>query len=121
MGRQPTLRKKKAVKGAFKRLMSAHSKGDGLLMTIGCFFAAAAGLAGPPILGVVFAKVMSVFYNPNPDRVQEEAFFWALVLLGASVVGLICEAANGATFGRAGAHLTRNLRKQSITKWLRME
>ena len=74
-----------------------------------------------PALGLAFAKILTIFYYPNPGALWTSAWVWALLMLVISVVSVVCDATSSYAIGAVGAHLTKNLRQLSMTTWLKQD
>jgi ATP-binding cassette subfamily B (MDR/TAP) protein 1 len=111
---------KKKQKGPAARLWGLKKEGDGGLTGAGLFFGAIASISFPA-LGLAFAKILTIFYYPNPGAIWTSAWVWALLMLVISVVSVVCDATSSYCIGAVGAHLTKNLRQLSMTTWLKQD
>jgi ATP-binding cassette subfamily B (MDR/TAP) protein 1 len=111
----------KAPKRVVRRLMSYQDKGDGRWFAagfVGMFIAAAVW----PCMGVLFSRMLIIPFTVNPDQVAAQGVWpWGILLVCSFVLLVAAALIEGAGFGIAGEHLTRNLRAGSVKKWLTME
>jgi len=102
------------------RLFAMRSTGDGLLYVLGTLFAAVSG-ATSIFTSYVFTKLIGIFFNPDPDEIQQQTLLYGSLQLALSTLMVVSSTLETACFGTAGEHLTRTLRARSMRSLLRQE
>jgi len=95
--------------------MQRPERGYLLLAVIGAFILGAI----MPAVGVLFMRLIRVFFYPDPARVRREAWIWAGVMVGVSILQVLMEVARSYGLGVAGEKLTRRLRQSTFASMLK--
>jgi len=93
-------------------------KPDMKLLIVGCLMAALGG-AMTPFLGLVVSFMSTVYYQPV--GMMEEVQMWALILVGAAVVGGIADFFKTYSFGKIGQNLAYTVRFRMMKSLMRQE
>jgi ATP-binding cassette subfamily B (MDR/TAP) protein 1 len=84
--------------------------------------ASALGLGAiAPVTGYLLTKLITVFFQPEPERVRSDALFWAAIMAAIALLQVCLEVARSWGLGVAGERLTRRLREGAFASMLRQE
>lgn len=94
-------------KGSMGRLISLNKPEIAILL----FGSLAAAIDGAvfPMIGLVLASAVKVFYE-SPDKREKDATFWGLLCVGMGAIAMISKLANILLFAIAGGKLIKRIR-----------
>ncbi|KAL1496847.1 hypothetical protein AB1Y20_014433 [Prymnesium parvum] len=120
VGEEDTVDAPKALpSNATKRLL-ALTPGDKPLYILGGVCAVITGVV-KGLFGLFMIKSISTMQTNNPDEIRKHAVPWALMFLLIGVLNNVVEFIGQNALGRAGEHLTKNLRYKLLSILLRQE
>ncbi|KAF0926539.1 hypothetical protein E2562_026027 [Oryza meyeriana var. granulata] len=94
-------------KGSMRRLISLN-KPEIAILLLGSLAAAIDG-AVFPVIGLVLASAVKIFYE-SPDKREKDATFWGLLCVGMGAIALVSKLANSLLFAIAGGKLIQRIR-----------
>ena len=96
------------------------SRPDWLFMLIG---AISCGIFGAvwPVLGLVLAEILDVFYETDYDQLEKDASFWAIIFVVLAVVNFLCSTVQQTAFAVVSARLSTRLRSVMFNSALSQE
>ncbi|KAK9762520.1 hypothetical protein K7432_011664 [Basidiobolus ranarum] len=93
-----------------------------LKFILGGLFGSIISGAAYPTFSIIFAEVVTMLSSENDSEIiTRKTSFWALLLLGNSIVILIAYTTQGAFFGISGERLSERIRAMSFAKMLNQE
>lgn len=74
-----------------------------------------------PVFSVVFAQILAVFGESDPNKLRRDADFWSLMFLVLAIVSFFSAGLRVGVFAWCGEALTRRLRSMSFEAMVRQE
>jgi len=109
-----------ATQGVTRKLFKLFNKEDYRLLYIG---AAASFITGgtTPASGLLTVYMLLTIFYFDPWVTYDEGIKWALILAALAVCQCCATVVEGVCYGKAAAHLTKNLRSVSFAKLIKQE
>ncbi|KAL0985399.1 hypothetical protein UPYG_G00156400 [Umbra pygmaea] len=77
--------------------------------------------ATEPLFAIIFAKIISVFAETDPELLRERSYFFSLMFAAIGVVAFVTLFLQGFCFGKAGEILTMKLRLMAFKAMMRQD
>ncbi|XP_043920640.1 ATP-dependent translocase ABCB1-like [Protopterus annectens] len=103
----------------FSRVL-AMNKPEWPYIIMGIFASLIAGGVYPAV-GIIFAKIIGVFSEPDPTIKSQRTVLFSLIFLLLGFISLVAYFVKGFMYGRSGESLTMRIRAQSFKAVLRQE
>ncbi|XP_053483597.1 ATP-dependent translocase ABCB1 isoform X1 [Ictalurus furcatus] len=111
--------KEKVTDVPFTRIL-AMNKPEWPYLVVG-ILASTVGGAVYPCLAILFAKIIGVFAEPDPELKRQKTLMFSLLFLVLGAVSFITYLLQGFMFGKSGEILTMRLRSQAFKAILRQD